>query len=101
MLEYHSIDQSEEDAMTRTTTATEARVHFGDVLGSVIQRGGKPQRVILSVEEYEQLPNERLRVCKDQEENYMGSRHALSVTIQAGTRRSTDARHCSTDQRRT
>jgi hypothetical protein len=66
MLDFHSIDQSEEDAKTRTTTtATEARVHIGDVLGSVIQRGGKPQRVILSVEEYEQLPNERLRECKD------------------------------------
>lgn len=43
-------------------SATEARVHFGDVLRRVranetvtVQHGGKPEAVILSITEYERL----------------------------------------------
>ncbi|HEY7031835.1 MAG TPA: type II toxin-antitoxin system Phd/YefM family antitoxin [Thermomicrobiales bacterium] len=51
--------------MTKTISATEARIHFGDVLRGVTERGetivversGKPQAVVLSVEEYERLRN--------------------------------------------
>lgn len=49
--------------MGRTISATEARVHFGEVLRRVaendetivVERGGKPQVVLLSVAEYERL----------------------------------------------
>jgi prevent-host-death family protein len=59
--------------MTRTVSATEARIHFGDVLRAVHERGetifversGKPQAVVLSIEEYE-----RLRNGKDQEDDW-------------------------------
>jgi prevent-host-death family protein len=51
--------------MTRTISATEARVHFGDVLRGVtergetilVERGGKPQVVVMSVQEYDRLRN--------------------------------------------
>lgn len=51
--------------MTRTISATEARIHFGDVLRGVtergetivVERGGKPQAVVLSVAEYRRLRN--------------------------------------------
>jgi prevent-host-death family protein len=59
--------------MTRTISATEARVHFGDVLRGVaergetivVERGGKPQAVVMSVAEYD-----RLRANDDQEEDW-------------------------------
>ncbi len=45
-----------------TMSATDARVHFGEVLRRVrdneiitVEHGGKPKAVILSVEEYERL----------------------------------------------
>jgi prevent-host-death family protein len=49
--------------MFRVITATEARVHFGDLLRRVVdghetvlvERGGSPQVVVLSVTEYERL----------------------------------------------
>ena len=49
--------------MERTISATEARVHFGEVLRSVVEeetpivveRGGRPQAVVLSISVYERL----------------------------------------------
>jgi prevent-host-death family protein len=49
--------------MQRTLSATEARVHFGELLRRVaeeqeivvVERGGKPQAVVLPVAEYERL----------------------------------------------
>ena len=59
--------------MTRTISATEARTHFGDVLRGVtergetilVERGGKPQAVVMSVDEYD-----RLRKGDDHEEDW-------------------------------
>jgi prevent-host-death family protein len=53
--------------MQRVISATEARVHFGDLLHRVIEghetvlveRGGHPQVVVLSVTEYERLLSQR------------------------------------------
>ncbi len=53
--------------MTRTMSATEARVHFGELMRRVVEgqepviveRGGKPQVVVLSVAEYERLRGEK------------------------------------------
>lgn len=52
--------------MTRTITATEARVHFGETMRRVVgdqetvivERAGKPQVVILATEEYQRLRGE-------------------------------------------
>ncbi|MCF8084868.1 MAG: type II toxin-antitoxin system Phd/YefM family antitoxin [Deltaproteobacteria bacterium] len=49
--------------MKRVVTATEARIRFGELLRRVaenresviVERGGKPQAVVLSVSEYERL----------------------------------------------
>lgn len=49
--------------MTKTVTATEARVHFGELMRRVVEgneqvvveRGGKPQVVVLSLGEFERL----------------------------------------------
>jgi prevent-host-death family protein len=49
--------------MPKTISATEARIHFGDVLRGVAERGesflvernGKPLAVVLSIDEYERL----------------------------------------------
>ncbi len=49
--------------LKRTVTATEARVHFGELLQRVtrdqdtviVERGGVPQAVVMSVAEYERL----------------------------------------------
>ena len=49
--------------MRRSVSATEARVHFGELLQRVakgedtviVERGGVPQAVVLSVAEYERL----------------------------------------------
>ncbi len=49
--------------MKRVISATEARVHFGEVMRRVVEdgtpvvveRGGRPQVVVLSVAEYERL----------------------------------------------
>lgn len=51
------------DGQTRTVTATEARVHFGEMLrivrdqgGTVIvERGGEPQAAIISIEDLREL----------------------------------------------
>jgi prevent-host-death family protein len=49
--------------MGRSVSATEARIHFGDLLQRVanggepviVERGGVPQAVVLSIAEYERL----------------------------------------------
>ena len=49
--------------MERRITATEARIHFGEVMRRVVEQGervvverdGRPQIVLLSIAEYEQL----------------------------------------------
>jgi prevent-host-death family protein len=49
--------------MERIISATEARIHFGELLREVVEnqqpiiveRGGKPQVVVLSIREYEYL----------------------------------------------
>ena len=49
--------------MGRVITATEARIHFGELIREVVEkqqaviveRGGKPQVVVLSINEYENL----------------------------------------------
>ena len=49
--------------MGRVITATEARIHFGELIRDVVEkqqaviveRGGKPQVVVLSINEYENL----------------------------------------------
>ena len=49
--------------MTKTVSATEARIHFGELLRGVAERGetylveraGTPQAVVIAVEEYERL----------------------------------------------
>ncbi len=54
-------------AVTCTVSATQARVHFGDLLRRVVEeqtpvvveRGAKPQVVVLSIEEYERLRHGR------------------------------------------
>jgi prevent-host-death family protein len=56
------IDQ-QEDMMGRVVSATEARIHFGELMREavetneaiVVERGGKSHVVVLSVEEYERL----------------------------------------------
>jgi prevent-host-death family protein len=53
--------------MQRVISATEARVHFGDLLRRVaqghetvlVERGGHPQVVVLSITEYERLLSHR------------------------------------------
>ena len=52
--------------MKRTITATEARVHFGELMRRVsendetivVERGGKPQMVVISLAEYDRLRGE-------------------------------------------
>jgi len=59
--------------VTKTIGVKEASIHFGEVLRGVtergetflIERGGKPQAVVLSIAEYE-----RLRNGKDQEDDW-------------------------------
>ncbi len=49
--------------VTKTVSATEARIHFGELMRRVvedqqpvtIERAGKPQVVVVSIEQYEQL----------------------------------------------
>jgi prevent-host-death family protein len=49
--------------MERVVSATEARIHFGELMREavetneaiIVERGGKSQVVVLSVEEYERL----------------------------------------------
>lgn len=52
--------------MEKTISATEARVRFGELLHQVadeqqvivVERGGKPQAVVLSLEQYERLKSQ-------------------------------------------
>ena len=56
--------------MKKTVSATEARVHFGELIRSVadegaiylVERIGKPQAVVISAEEYERLTNHDRKV---------------------------------------
>jgi prevent-host-death family protein len=58
--------------MGRTVSATEARVHFGELIRHaveshepiIVERGGKPHIVLLSISEYERL----LRAQEKQED---------------------------------
>src|SRR5687767_5135574 len=53
--------------MASVVSATEARIHFGELLRRVaeqgevitVERGGRPQAVVLSVREYERLRGRR------------------------------------------
>ena len=53
--------------MERKVTATEARIHFGELMQSVVndqnpvivEKSGKPQVVILSVEHYQKLQEDK------------------------------------------
>lgn len=71
--------------MERTVSATEARIRFGQLMQQVVEskrpivveRGGKPHVVVLSVAEYE-----RLRAV-DQRENW---REKLEQVIEVGAR---------------
>jgi prevent-host-death family protein len=55
--------------MERRITATEARIHFGEVMRRVVEQGeqviverdGRPQVVILSIAEFEQLKESQPR----------------------------------------
>ena len=69
--------------MNRTMNATEARVHFGELLRQVtkrrtsivIERAGRPQVIVLPVAEYE-----RLRAGQPQQEDWrtlVAETHAL------------------------
>ena len=72
--------------MTRTMTATEARVHFGELLRRVtenaetivVERGGKPQVVVISLDEYE-----RLRGAQQPEEDWWDLAERARQTINA------------------
>ncbi|MBX2998217.1 MAG: type II toxin-antitoxin system Phd/YefM family antitoxin [Caldilineaceae bacterium] len=49
--------------MTRTVSATEARIHFGELMNEVVEhkqpilveKNGKPQMVMLAIEEYQRM----------------------------------------------
>lgn len=72
--------------MTRVMSATEARVHFGELLRRVtedaetvvVERGGKPQVVVLSLAEYE-----RLRGAQEPEEDWWEMAERSRQTINA------------------
>ena len=71
--------------MRQVVTATEARIRFGELIRQVVetqkpvvvQRGGKPWVVILSVEEYE-----RLKAARDRE----SWRETVKKILEMGTR---------------
>ena len=54
--------------MQMTVSATEARIHFGEIMQDavlhqqpiVVEKGGKPQVVILAYDHYQQLVNKEL-----------------------------------------
>ena len=54
--------------MSKTMSATEARIHFGELMRHVteqkepvfVERAGKPQVVVISVAEYEQLTTQKV-----------------------------------------
>ena len=71
--------------MERRMTATDARVHFGEVMRRVVEQGeqiiveraGRPQVVILSVDAYEKMKTAQRR------EDW---REALARAVQVGAR---------------
>lgn len=56
--------------MKKTVSATEARVHFGELLREVaeegatyvVERSGKPRAIVISAEEYERLQANKPKV---------------------------------------
>jgi prevent-host-death family protein len=76
--------------MERVVSATEARIRFGELMRKavetreaiVVERGGKPQVVVMSVEEYERLRKGQRQVewkelvdqARAQIEAYLGGR---------------------------
>ena len=80
--------------MERTMSATEARIHFGEVMRHVVERGepvivergGKPLVVVIGVDEYERLLAERqeqtdwrelVRQARQQVRADLGERHLM------------------------
>src|SRR3972149_3775796 len=76
--------------MERTMSATEARIHFGELIRSVtesyeaviVERQGKPQVVVLPVAEYE-----RLKAIERGESWRATLQRALQVGVQIQARR--------------
>lgn len=66
--------------MSRTMSATEARVHFGEVLRRVennetitVERGGQPKAVIISIDQYTRL-RDRQRTANEWEKHLTNTR---------------------------
>jgi prevent-host-death family protein len=76
--------------MERTVSATEARIRFGELMQLavesqepiVVERGGKPYVVVLSIAEYE-----RLRTAQKVEEWREGLKRAIQVGARIKDRR--------------
>jgi prevent-host-death family protein len=78
--------------MAHVVSATEARIHFGELMRQavesheaiIVERGGKPHVVVISMEEYERLRKghrrddwkELVQQARDQIEGYLGG-HTL------------------------
>jgi prevent-host-death family protein len=78
--------------MARVVSATEARIHFGELMRQavesheaiIVERGGKPHVVVISMEEYERLRKvqrhddwkELVQQARHQIEGYLGG-HTL------------------------
>jgi prevent-host-death family protein len=71
--------------MGRVVSATEARIHFGELMREavetneaiIVERGGKSQVVVLSVEEYERL------LKRQQQDEWKGLVRGARAQIQA------------------
>lgn len=77
--------------MRRTVSATEARVHFGELLRQVsdehaivtIERGGKPRAVLVPVDEYQRMQG---AVPREEWEELLDRTRALIRADLAGRR---------------
>ncbi len=71
--------------MKHTISATDARVHFGEVMRQaqnapvVVERGGQPVVVILSKQEYDRLTTEK---ATDWQELMIATRKKLAIELQ-------------------
>ena len=71
--------------MERVVSATEARVHFGELMRQavetqeaiIVERGGKPQVVVLSVEEYQRL------LSRERQDEWRDLVHGARAQIEA------------------
>ena len=71
--------------MERVVSATEARIRFGELMRQavetheaiIVERGGKPHVVVLSVEEYER------RLKRQQQDEWKGLVHGARAQIEA------------------